>query len=278
MPEGPEVKIIADQLNEKLQDKILYKFLVNDNVFHNLHEIVKKNLSTAMYDSYKKGKKYVKILNVKSKGKFLYFKLALCENDDIKAVRYLGNHLGLTGHWLFNKGKYSHVVMGYLDGEVKNIYYDDMRQFGDFVWLTPTQLNIKLNNLGPDILSDEFTKDVFLSVIDKIKSKRKLASILHDQTIFSGIGNYLRAEIIYAAGIDPFIKMSDLSNDEKNRLYHAIVTISQKAYKEGGTITGKYTDPMGKHGNFNPKIYGVDKIDGKKVKTIKVDSQTLYYI
>jgi formamidopyrimidine-DNA glycosylase len=120
---------------------------------------------------------------------------------------------------------------------------------------------------------EEFSKNI------KNGKKKNLAKLLMDQrSICSGIGNYLRAEIIYAAGIDPFIKMSDLSNDEKNRLYHAIVTISQKAYKEGGTITGKYTDPIGKHGNFHPKIYGVDKIDGKKVKTIKVDSQTLYYI
>ncbi len=270
MPEGPEVHIIADKLNSLLAGKVLYKLLVNANTFPEFHNTIKKYLAPIMYDSYKATSKHVKILNVDCKGKFLYFKLALMADGKQEAVRYIGNHLGLTGHWLKTKGKYTQLVLGYLDDSVQYVYYDDMRKFGDFLWLTPAELQKKLASLGPDVVTG-FSYETYLQAID-IKSKKPIASIIHDQKIFSGIGNYLRAEILYHADIDPFKTINQLTNVEKKRLYESIIYMSKKIYELGGITTGKYVDPDGKPGKYQPKVYQQD------VDTTKVDGQTLYYV
>ena len=48
-----------------------------------------------------------------------------------------------------------------------------------------------------------------------------------DQTKISGIGNYLRSEIMYEAEINPFSYIIDLSETEINNLYKYIISIMQ---------------------------------------------------
>lgn len=55
-----------------------------------------------------------------------------------------------------------------------------------------------------------------------------------DQSIFSGIGNYIKSEALYYAKISPLRKVETLSENEKEKLYEGVFIISRTSYASGG--------------------------------------------
>ena len=55
-----------------------------------------------------------------------------------------------------------------------------------------------------------------------------------DQRCFAGLGNYLRSEILHAAGIHPDDRPCDLDDESLGRWATAIKEITQRAYLEKG--------------------------------------------
>ena len=64
-----------------------------------------------------------------------------------------------------------------------------------------------------------------------------LGGVMLDQGFVGGIGNYLRAEMLFLAGIDPRRKGKSLHIDEARALGDAILTVGRRALDQGGTTT-----------------------------------------
>ena len=92
-----------------------------------------------------------------------------------------------------------------------------------------------LEHLGPDILPERgaFDADAFLRRLDR-EPDRTIGAALLDQTVAAGIGNYLRAELLYECRTDPWRLVRDLDATERERLVAEIPRISARAYREGG--------------------------------------------
>lgn len=92
-----------------------------------------------------------------------------------------------------------------------------------------------LAKLGPDLL-DEATKPS--TVRQRMESRpfvrRSLGALLLDQSFLSGVGNYLRSEILFHAGIAPHRRPADLTDAERTTLARAAITISGRAYRMRG--------------------------------------------
>ncbi len=188
MPEGPEIKYIAE---------VCKTYLIN-------YKLVK---SVGLPQK-------SKLIDVKSRGKLL----VLVFKD-----YFLHIHFGLTGWIVFDRdeSKYPKYELTFKkkDKELK-IYIDDLRKFSKIKFLNRKQHKKTLEKLGIDIFSDNFTREYFASVITN--SKKKIVSLLLDQNKFCGIGNYIKNESLYIAGIDPHSKASDIDNDKITELYKAI--------------------------------------------------------
>jgi len=96
-----------------------------------------------------------------------------------------------------------------------------------------------LKTLGPDALpySDEppFDETEFLSRLHSAEnSARAIGAALLDQRIVCGLGNYLRAEILFECRIDPFKLVEELSSDERDLLCREIPRITSFAHACGG--------------------------------------------
>ncbi|MEM7678458.1 MAG: endonuclease VIII, partial [Myxococcota bacterium] len=57
---------------------------------------------------------------------------------------------------------------------------------------------------------------------------------LLDQSFVAGLGNYLRSEILFVAGLEPSLRPKDLDARTAVRLARAVVTITRRAYETGG--------------------------------------------
>ncbi|HYX08413.1 MAG TPA: zinc finger domain-containing protein, partial [Bacteroidales bacterium] len=92
-----------------------------------------------------------------------------------------------------------------------------------------------IKKLGPDVLHPDTTyEDIIGQYQSDEFQNRKLTTLLLDQGFVSGIGNYLRSEIMFYAKVDPHKKLKEYSDDEKEALAKATVKLSQRSYEKAG--------------------------------------------
>jgi formamidopyrimidine-DNA glycosylase len=72
---------------------------------------------------------------------------------------------------------------------------------------------------------------IFKEQILKPKNLNKpIGNVLMDQKVISGIGNYLRADILWLSKISPFRKVKDLTDKEIERLYKNSILLTWGEY------------------------------------------------
>lgn len=92
-----------------------------------------------------------------------------------------------------------------------------------------------LSKLGPDALDAKVTVE---QVAARLRSgafaKRQLAAVLLDQGFIAGLGNYLRCEILHAAGVHPRASAHRLNDGTLENLAEQVLVMPRRAYKTGG--------------------------------------------
>ncbi|MEC7949524.1 MAG: endonuclease VIII [Myxococcota bacterium] len=92
-----------------------------------------------------------------------------------------------------------------------------------------------LRKLGPDPLDGVVTEDDIRSrVRDPAFARRRLGGLLLDQGFVAGMGNYLRSEVLFDAGILPSRRPMDLDPAEVEALSQALWTLPRRSLKTGG--------------------------------------------
>jgi endonuclease-8 len=74
--------------------------------------------------------------------------------------------------------------------------------------------DLRLAQLGPDILGDQFDAQRFLRRLRDDDPTRALGDALLDQRTVAGIGNLWKAEACFAAGVDPWRAAGAVGDDE----------------------------------------------------------------
>lgn len=114
----------------------------------------------------------------------------------------------------------------------------------------PERDHAYLGALGPDILPPEgaiaFNAACFIERVGAPEHRdRTVGAALLDQSIVAGIGNYLRAEMLFLCGIDPWKTVENLSANDLACLGRTIPTVAAHAYAAGGrTITDDEQERM----------------------------------
>lgn len=92
-----------------------------------------------------------------------------------------------------------------------------------------------LQRIGPDVLDEGLAPE---SVIERLLqpafARRKLGALLLDQSFLAGLGNYLRAEILWAARLGPDRRPADLPGEALAALGRAIVEVPRLSYATRG--------------------------------------------
>jgi len=190
MPELPEIRGMADVVNRHASGKVF----------------VKCTKSTVSKQSKVRAPSPKFTVSAECKGKELMLRLQpIGEND--KEMFVLCN-MGMTGYFegvdsAKAMHKHAHLRFSAEDGSV--LSFVDHRRYGSWRALSKPEWGA---GRGPDPVS---AHEAFRSGIVQAVAKRRdffkrnpICQVLHDQTIFNGIGNYLRAEILFRAGIPPF--------------------------------------------------------------------------
>lgn len=131
----------------------------------------------------------------------------------------------MSGYWSFEKTKYSRIQFTTkIRDEKRIVYFDDIRNFGTITFCDICEFQNRVDRLGPDVLSSTLTYQEFWSRLGK-KRLSKIGAVLLNQNIIAGIGNYLRADILWYCKIDGTTKVKELSEEQKNDLYEGAKNI-----------------------------------------------------
>lgn len=106
-------------------------------------------------------------------------------------------------------------------------YHDD-KQMGKIYLADKDNLDQipRFSTQGIDVLSSDFTKEVFLRAMGK--TRRQVRVFLMDQESLSAIGNAYADEILYDAGIHPKTPCNKLAEPERERLYDSVVAVLRR--------------------------------------------------
>lgn len=229
MPEGPEIRRAADKVEAVLKNKTV------DKIEFGLQPLEK----------FAKPLKGSKVLSLETRGK------ALLTHFDSGLTIY--SHNQLYGVWrVVKRDKVPKTNRQLRLGIHTDRHSALLYSASDIsVWQTG---NIEehpfLKRIGPDILSPNLTWQV---IAERLQSKafsgRALNSVYLDQAFLAGLGNYLRSEILFVAGIHPAQKARELSKGQLGKLARTTLAISQRSYAlEGVTLPERQYKALKKQG------------------------------
>ena len=214
MPEGPEIHRAANRIAKALVGKRL--------------ETVEFHYKTVEgLEHFFLGKE-VQYVKARSKG------LLISVGDYV-----MYSHNQLYGRWTVNrattKPRPTNRSLRVVFGNGKNTAR--LWSATDIEILEPWELSGHpyLAKLGPDVADLEVDfADVIAQVSNPKFTRRQLSGLLLDQSFLAGVGNYLRSEILFNAGISPYRKVGSLSKSELDSLAKSAIGITALAYHEKG--------------------------------------------
>lgn len=278
MPEGPEVRKFGDILRANIINTVITKCTIKKGrylkkVFDGYQTLI-DSLPVKIIDIVNKGKfTYMILESVNDSNKVLYLLNSLgmggawtvlkssgkCNNklkydnsefslkifeakrkEGIfcypRVLEYIGNES--MDKWFQYAYNNLNVQFELDNGDYLN--YHDQRNFGTIKIIdSKKDLDKKLNEIGSDVMF--MSRDDFIKILKtKINSygDKYIGNIIVNQKIISGIGNYLRADILYMSKISPFRKLKDVNEEDLVNIYQNMLAL----------IWGDYN-----------KIYGIKK-------------------
>lgn len=269
MPEGPEVKLISNYLHKKLAGKYIQQMNILGGRYQH-------------HSSPKNYKKFIdllplKVISVKSYGKFIWMEF---DKTDIT----LWNTLGMSGWWQTKDEEHNNVSLSFSKtpkGKSSLLYFNDQRNFGTIIFDSKKNLLEKIGKFGPDILSNsKDSEQKFIKLVQKKKSF--ICEILLDQKVAAGCGNYLRAEALYLAELNPYTLGNQIPTNKLKELWNIL---NQLAWYYYNKLEGEKLKIITKNYQFADKYDRVflvysQKIDpqGNKVKADKVKDRTIHWV
>jgi len=140
---------------------------------------------------------------------------------------------------------------------------------------------IKHYNLG--LNAYDVTLEEWIKTWEEVQSRakgegRSISILLLEQSIIAGIGNYIRADMCYLAGIDPRTKVVNLNKKQIKRLYSGMKKVLDRSLNEGGYNGQNFTNPLNPEEKYTSFVYQQKQDpEGHPVKIIKENGRSLYW-
>lgn len=266
MPEGPEIRRAADEVEKALQASPILEVSFAFEVLQEYESLFTNS----------------EVIRVETKGKAMVIRF----NNGYTIY----SHNQLYGKWYvrksYNYPKTNRQLRLAIHNEKKSAL---LYSASDIEVLRDEEVDQHpfLSKVGPDLLNESMTTE---GLVERFTStrfrKRKWTSLLLDQTFLAGIGNYLRSEILFFAGIHPDLRPMDCTDLQIKRAAEAVLTLMQRSYKTGGiTVEPELADRLKEKGEkrsqyrhyvFN-RAGKPCRVDGTEIMKITAASRRCYY-
>ena len=220
MPEGPEIRRARDQLSTVLEKT------QTQNVFFAFDKL----------KPYSKKLKNKRITRIDARGKamLVHFSHGLT----------IYSHNQLYGKWYISQNHQEPEVKRQLRLSIKTNKGSAFLYSASEIEVLETKdipNHPYIRKLGLELLEPNTTIE---QVIDTLRqqcaSRRRLMSLLQDQTVLAGIGNYLCCEILHITHLHPNTRLCDLNDKQIKQLAKNSIKLTRQSYQTSG-ITNQLT-------------------------------------
>lgn len=217
MPEGPELRLMADFLNQHKNKSC---------------ESTSKSPATKITTPDLTETHIFRVAESRGKELMLTFEHRI--NSTLTRYSF---SMGMSGNWQIadqNIPAHSHFRINFPDYSICMV---DPRRFAK--WKIATDWN---QDRSPDPLIEptkwwvHFNEQIAKHKYDKIP----IYELLMDQKLFNGVGNYIRAEVLYNMDINPALTHWEI---ETASLHRAICQVMKEAYAVGGMEMYAFKNP-----------------------------------
>jgi len=262
LPEGPECRRITERLAQYVSGRHLQSvsFLGGRYI---------KKLPTG-FDKFATNFP-IEVVGVGVHGKFIYWIM--------KKDFSVWNTLGMSGFWSKERQPHSRVQFNFDDSSTA--FFNDQRNFGTlkFVWGKQPLIE-KLTSLGPDMLADDVADEMFIQQLRK-KNSHNICKALMNQAVICGVGNYIKADSLWLAKINPHRDVQEISDEELRNLNRCVKQIIRESYNSGGATIRTYKNFDGQNGEYASKflVYNrkIDPEGNKITKELTPDGRQTHW-
>jgi len=250
MFELPEMITLAKQMNETLTGKIIKQGLLGNSP----HKFVWYNRTHEEFEQLTQAKK---VGEASVKGRWLFLRL---DPDYVLVLGEFGGRVLYHSPGSPVPEKY-HL---YLTFEDESFFTATTQMWGAVeLYEKDTEYSGKhVKDMKTTPVEADFTYPYFCTLIDGLtqEGKKSVKGLLtQDQTI-PGLGNAIAQDILFKAGLHPRHPVSDLTEEEKQRLFNQIIETVNEVIERGGrndehdlyNNPGQYARLMDKNSVKNP--------------------------
>lgn len=274
MTEGPEATFLAEMIYQYFRGKRLRRIHILGGRYKTHgpgkgFAAFQRTLPRVLTDVYKKGKVIFLIFGSDPSKKMASWTIIA--------------KMGMTG-W-FTRGKeeiegrpiFQSSPNVTLEFEHDDLHFFDFRNFGTLTF-TDNVFDVveEMDRLAPDVLNPYTTYEDIRSRIPLVRGEMTIAEALMDQTLLmSGIGNILKSELLYDAGISPRRAVKEINEKE----WPMIVSSAKKVSKETLAVLQRRQGSTREEYNAIRLIYDktMDPL-GHRVHSYSSKGRTTYYV
>ena len=201
------------------------------NNIHRYHRSIKNVVGKRITTGTGKG---AIVKRVFPKGKVIFLQLS---NGKTIIMRF-----GMSGYLSRDKSppRYTRKTLEF--NGAAPIHWVSMRKLGTVRYVSTAVAQRVVDSLGPDPLIENV--NTIRRQLDSGRQRTQLGALLLDQSFLSGIGNRLRAQILWEAKLSPFRTLETLSSSEKDTLARLIKEVMRdRPY--AGNVYRRTRDSLG---------------------------------
>lgn len=269
MPEGPETYIYAKQMNDEFQGS----WMVGTEWIPGAGNHSK----LANYELFVE-RLPARVECVKTNGK----KVIWCLRDPRNNPLYFVISLALTGNFMLQPDQYVYMTWHFgtfeksgnhiISWTERSAYFADKRPLANlYCFVTQASYDTFMKSVGTDLMDfvirqdrdelnkgeeEKLKKEWITQARRSTRTDWEICKFMMNQKIFAGIGNYLKAEILFAARISPHRLIKTLTNEELLELLSYTLQIMLESYLLGAATLSDFRDLYGEKGQFKCKVYG----------------------
>ncbi len=246
MPEAPDLYVLREYLAPRLEKQHIQSA-------RELRPLVIRNLAGAPLHQHLSGRV---IEGLSRKGKLLI--ISLSGGMSIIVSPMLAGELSLVEP---GKRMLKSTILTMNLGNGTQLRYTDSKRMGQVYYLERSRLDeiTRVTDQGPDVIDAPMSLEEFKMALKPYRGELK--GVLTRGQLIAGIGNAYADEVLWAAGIYPFRKVTKLNSEEVERLHKAMYQVPEYAVGKLREIFGathprkerKFLNVHGKPGSPCPK-------------------------
>jgi endonuclease-8 len=219
MPEGPEIRKAADKIAQAIAGK----------------SVIKLEFGLSRLKKWEAEFAGMQVASVETYGKAMLTRFENKHQNTAKASLSIYSHNQLYGRWVCCPANLvppstRQLRIGIYTVDNWALLYSASDIFVLHDAEVPQHPFIK--KLGRDVLKPETTTDHIVErLISPAYRHRQIGGFLTEQSFLAGLGNYLRCDILFVAGIHPARKPSELGSLKIRKLAEEIIRIPRQSYQ-----------------------------------------------